>query len=83
MTFATLPPEINSGRMCTGPGSGSMTEAAAAWDKLAAQLYARLADYRSVTRDITGFAPVSSLARRHRGRGCARGRPGRDGREGL
>jgi PPE family len=57
MTFATLPPEINSGRMCTGPGSGSMTEAAAAWDKLAAQLYARLADYRSVTRDITGFAP--------------------------
>ncbi len=52
MNFATLPPEINSGRMCAGPGSGSMTKAAAAWDKLAARLYARLADYRSVTSKL-------------------------------
>jgi PPE-repeat protein len=52
MNFATLPPEINSGRMCAGPGSGPMTEAAAAWDKLAARLYARLADYRSVTSKL-------------------------------
>lgn len=52
MNFATLPPEINSGRICAGPGSGSMTEAAAAWDKLAARLYARLADYRSVTSKL-------------------------------
>ncbi len=52
MNFATLPPEINSGRMCAGPGSGSMKEAAAAWDKLAARLYARLADYRSVTSKL-------------------------------
>ncbi len=52
MNFATLPPEINSGRMCAGPGSGSMTEAAVAWDKLAARLYARLADYRSVTSKL-------------------------------
>ena len=52
MNFATLPPEINSGRMCAGPGSESMTEAAAAWDKLAARLYARLADYRSVTSKL-------------------------------
>jgi PPE-repeat protein len=52
MNFATLPPEINSGRICAGPGSRSMTEAAAAWDKLAARLYARLADYRSVTSKL-------------------------------
>lgn len=52
MNFATLPPEINSGRMCSGPGSGPMTEAAAAWDQLAARLYARLADYRSVTSKL-------------------------------
>jgi PPE-repeat protein len=52
MNFATLPPEINSGRICAGPGSGSMTDAAAAWDKLAARLYARLADYRSVTSKL-------------------------------
>jgi PPE-repeat protein len=52
VNFATLPPEINSGRMSVGPGSGPMTEAAAAWDKLAARLYARLADYRSVTSKL-------------------------------
>ncbi|OBI69181.1 PPE domain-containing protein [Mycobacterium sp. E796] len=39
MDFATLPPEINSGLMHSGPGAGSMTEAAAAWDRLAAGLY--------------------------------------------
>jgi PPE-repeat protein len=52
MNFATLPPEVNSGRMCAGPGSASMTDAAAAWDKLAARLYARLADYRSVASKL-------------------------------
>jgi PPE-repeat protein len=52
MNFATLPPETNSERMCAGPGSGSMTEAAVAWDTLAARLYARLADYRSVTSKL-------------------------------
>jgi PPE-repeat protein len=36
MHFATLPPEINSGRMYSGPGSGSMISAATAWDELAA-----------------------------------------------
>lgn len=53
MKFATVPPEINSGRMSACPGSGSMTEAAAAWDELAARLYDRLADYRSVTSKLT------------------------------
>jgi PPE-repeat protein len=43
MDFATLPPEINSGRMYSGPGAGSMTEAATAWDRLAAGLYAAAA----------------------------------------
>src|SRR5690242_16806965 len=52
VNFATLPPEINSGRMGAGPGSGPLTEAAAAWDTLAARLYARLADYRSVTSKL-------------------------------
>ena len=32
MDFAFLPPEINSGRMYDGPGSGPMLAAAAAWD---------------------------------------------------
>jgi PPE family len=38
MDFAMLAPEINSGRIYAGPGSGSMVAAAAAWDALAAEL---------------------------------------------
>lgn len=49
MDFATLPPEINSGLMYSGPGAGSMVAAAAAWDKLAAWLCTAAADYRAVT----------------------------------
>jgi PPE-repeat protein len=52
MNFATLPPEINSGRMYDGPGSGSMTEAAAAWERLATRLYTAAADYRAVTAKL-------------------------------
>ena len=33
MDFGALPPEINSGRMYSGPGSGPMLAAAAGWDK--------------------------------------------------
>lgn len=49
MNIATLPPEINSERMYAGPGSGSMTEAVTAWERLATRLYAAAADYRAVT----------------------------------
>lgn len=52
MDFATLPPEITSGQMHSGPGSQSMVSAAAAWDTLAAQLYSRAADYCSVTSGL-------------------------------
>jgi PPE-repeat protein len=52
MNFATLPPEINSGRMYEGPGSGTMTEAVTAWDRLAARLYTAVADYRAVTSKL-------------------------------
>jgi PPE-repeat protein len=38
MDYGTLPPEINSGRMYSGLGSGPMMAAAAAWDRLAAEL---------------------------------------------
>jgi PPE-repeat protein len=49
MNFARLPPEVNSGRMYEGPGSGSMMAVATAWEALAAQLYDVAADYSSVT----------------------------------
>ena len=38
MDFAFLPPEINSGRMYVGPGSGPLLAAAAAWDGIATEL---------------------------------------------
>jgi PPE-repeat protein len=48
MDFAALPPEINSGRMYAGAGSGPMLAAAATWDKLAAELHSAASSYQSV-----------------------------------
>lgn len=53
MDFATLPPEINSGRMYTGPGAGSMLTAASAWDALAANLRSSANAYSSVISGLT------------------------------
>lgn len=36
--FGSIPPEINSARMYTGPGPDSLLEAAASWDRLATDL---------------------------------------------
>jgi PPE-repeat protein len=54
MDFGGLPPEVNSGRMYIGPGSGPMLAAAAAWDALAAQLHSAAASYESVISNLTG-----------------------------
>lgn len=54
MDFAVLPPEINSGRMYSGPGSGSLLTAAVAWDELAAELHTAAASYQSVISGLTG-----------------------------
>ena len=53
MDFALLPPEINSGRMYTGPGSGPMLAAAAAWDGLATELRTAAASYGSVIAELS------------------------------
>lgn len=53
MDFAALPPEINSGRMYAGAGSGPMWTAASAWDGLAAELSSAAASYRSVVSALT------------------------------
>jgi PPE-repeat protein len=53
MDFATLPPEINSGRMYAGPGSGPMLAAAAAWDGLAAESNSAAASYASLISGLT------------------------------
>ncbi|HEU0191955.1 MAG TPA: PPE domain-containing protein, partial [Mycobacterium sp.] len=46
MDFGVLPPEVNSGRMYAGPGSGPMMAAAAAWDELAGELESAASSYR-------------------------------------
>jgi len=54
MDFAMLPPEVNSGRMYAGPGTGPMLAAAAAWDGLAAELQSTASSYRSAITELTG-----------------------------
>jgi PPE-repeat protein len=53
MDFAIFPPEINSGRMYAGPGSGPMLAAAAVWDGLAAELRSAASSYASVISGLT------------------------------
>jgi PPE-repeat protein len=53
MDFGALPPEINSGRMYVGPGSGPMLAASAAWDALAAELLSTGAAYASTIDGLT------------------------------
>jgi PPE-repeat protein len=53
MDFAMLPPEVNSGRMYAGAGTGPMLAAAAAWDGLAAELQSTAASYRAAISELT------------------------------
>lgn len=53
MDFGALPPEINSSRMYTGPGSGPMMAAASAWDGLGAELGTAATIYSSVIGELT------------------------------
>ncbi|OBK10382.1 PPE family protein [Mycobacterium asiaticum] len=64
MFYAAFPPEINSGRMYTGPGAGPLLDAAAAWDGLATELQSKAAAYASVIQGLTSgpWVGPSSLA---------------------
>ena len=53
MDFAALPPEVNSGRMYAGAGSGPMITAAASWDSLATEVSSAAGDYGSVISGLT------------------------------
>jgi len=53
LDFGALPPEINSGRMYVGAGSGPLLAAAAAWDELAAELQSTAASYGSTIEGLT------------------------------
>lgn len=49
MDFGTLPPEVNSARMYSGCGAGSMRAAAEAWERLAEAVDGMATSYRAVT----------------------------------
>jgi PPE-repeat protein len=53
MDFGSYAPEINSGRMYTGPGSAPMLTAAEAWEGLAAELHSAANSYQSVVSGLT------------------------------
>jgi PPE-repeat protein len=53
MFYAAFPPEINSGRIYSGPGSGPLMTAAAAWAGLADDLQSTAASYSSVISSLT------------------------------
>lgn len=53
LDFAFLPPEINSALMYAGAGSGPLLAAAAAWDGLAADMWASASSFDSV---VSGLA---------------------------
>lgn len=61
--FGALPPEVNSARMYSGPGAGSLLAAAGAWRGLAGELGAVASAYQAVIADLTGqawFGPAST-----------------------
>jgi PPE-repeat protein len=53
MDFGSYPPEVNSGRMFAGPGSGPLLVAAEAWDALAAGLHSAASSYQAVVSGLT------------------------------
>ncbi len=52
MDFGSLPPEINSGRIYSGPGSAPLLAAAAAWHGLAAEMHSAAASYGSAIAEL-------------------------------
>jgi PPE-repeat protein len=64
LDFGALPPEINSGRIYSGPGSAPLLAAATAWDALASELQTTAASYGSTITELTssGWQGPSSAA---------------------
>ncbi|MEB4210017.1 PPE family protein [Mycobacterium sp. 94-17] len=64
MFYGAFPPEFNSGRMYSGPGTGSLVAAATAWQGLATELQSAAASYSSVLAGLTAgpWVGPSSIA---------------------
>jgi PPE-repeat protein len=53
LDFGLLPPEVNSGRMYSGPGPGPLLAASEAWDGLAAELGFAANGYGAAVAELT------------------------------
>ena len=63
LDFGLYPPEVNSGRMYSGPGPGPLLAAAEAWDSLASDLGFASTGYSSTLSELTSGSwtgPTSS-----------------------
>jgi PPE-repeat protein len=63
MDYFALPPEINSGRIWTGPGSAPLVEASTAWGMLSQGLYSAATEFGSATSTLPWTGP-SAVAMR-------------------
>jgi PPE-repeat protein len=64
MDFQTLPPEVNSGRMYSGPGPATLLAASAEWEELAAEMHLAARRCESVVAELTNgsWTGPSSMA---------------------
>lgn len=61
--FGALPPEINSGRMYSGPGPGPLLAAATAWDGISGELFSAATGYESIITELTSSPWVGPASR--------------------
>lgn len=54
LDFGALPPEVNSSRMYSGPGSAPILASASAWQSIASQLESHARDYSALIAGLQG-----------------------------